>query len=170
MQAAGRWRRRLGPALVVVAALGACAPVTTQPRPDLAAVREQVAAAERAFARSMAERRPDDFARHVSEEAVFFSGPNGQALRGKAQVLAGWARFFAGPTAPFSWEPDEVEPLASGTLAHSSGPVRDPSGRVVARFNSIWRLEPPGVWRVVFDKGSPLPPPRPAATASSPAP
>jgi hypothetical protein len=62
--------------------------------------------------------------------------------------------------APFSWEPDEVEPLPSGTLAHSSGPVRDASGKPVARFNSIWRLEAPGVWRVIFDKGSPLPPTR----------
>jgi len=48
--------------------------------------------------------------------------------------------------------------LDSGTLALSSGPVRDPTGKVVARFNSIWRQEPGGVWRVVFDKGSPLPP------------
>jgi len=132
------------------------APVT-----DLEAARAQVTAAERAFARSMAERNLDAFARHVSDEAVFFSGPNGAPLRGKAQVLATWARYFEGPAAPFSWEPDEVEPLPSGTLAHSSGPVRDPAGKVVARFNSIWRLEAPGVWRVVFDKGSPLPAPRP---------
>lgn len=127
---------------------------------DLGTAREQVFAAERAFARSMADRSLENFARLVSEEAVFFSGPNGQPLRGKAQVAAGWARFFTGPAAPFSWEPDEVEPLPSGTLAHSSGPVRDPSGKVIARFNSIWRLEAPGVWRVVFDKGSPLPAPR----------
>lgn len=151
-------RRRAILLLGASAALPGCAPM--KPAADLSAVREQVAAAERAFARSMAERSLDDFSRHLSEEAVFFSGPNGQPLRGKAQVTAGWARFFDGPTAPFSWEPDEVEPLPSGTLAHSSGPVRDPSGKVVARFNSIWRLEAPGVWRVVFDKGSPLPPPR----------
>ena len=42
---------------------------------------------------------------------------------------------------------------ADGTLAHSTGPVRDSSGLAVARFNSVWRLEAPGVWRVVFDKG-----------------
>ncbi|MBI5716752.1 MAG: nuclear transport factor 2 family protein [Burkholderiales bacterium] len=131
-----------------------------KPDADLVAVRAQVFAAERAFARSMAERRLEDFARFVSDEAIFFSGPNGQPLRGKAQVTGGWAKFFEGPAAPFSWEPDEVEPLPSGTLAHSSGPVRDPSGKIVARFNSVWRLEAPGVWRVIFDKGSPLPPPR----------
>jgi ketosteroid isomerase-like protein len=131
-----------------------------KPAADVAVVREQVFAAERAFAKSMADRRLEDFARLVSDEAIFFSGPNAQPFRGKAQVTGGWARFFEGPAAPFSWEPDEVEPLPSGTLAHSSGPVRDPSGKVIARFNSVWRLEAPGVWRVIFDKGSPLPPPR----------
>jgi hypothetical protein len=44
--------------------------------------------------------------------------------------------------------------LASGTLAISSGPVRDPSGKLVATFTSIWRQEAPGVWRIIFDKGN----------------
>jgi len=26
-------------------------------------------------------------------------------------------------------------------------------GKIVGRFNSIWRLEPDNAWRVVFDKG-----------------
>lgn len=114
---------------------------------------QQVFAAERAFARSMADRDASAFARHVSEEAIFFNGAG--VLRGRKNVLAAWARFFQGKTAPFSWEPDRVEVLQSGTLALSTGLVRDPDGKVVGRFNSIWRLEAPGVWRVVFDKGSP---------------
>jgi ketosteroid isomerase-like protein len=32
--------------------------------------------------------------------------------------------------------------------------VRNPEGKVVARFTSIWRLEPDGAWRVVFDRGN----------------
>jgi hypothetical protein len=40
----------------------------------------------------------------------------------------------------------------------STGLVRDPGGKVIGRFNSIWRLEPPGEWCVVFDKGSPAAP------------
>lgn len=35
----------------------------------------------------------------------------------------------------------------------STGPVSSPEGAIVARFNSHWRLEAPGVWRVVFDNG-----------------
>ncbi|MBL8351392.1 MAG: nuclear transport factor 2 family protein [Burkholderiaceae bacterium] len=125
-------------------------PVSAQPPPTSA--QQQVFAAERAFARSMADRDAHAFARFIAEEAIFFSAST--ALRGKAQVVSGWARFFEGQ-APFSWEPDQVEVLESGNLALSTGLVRDPDGKVIARFNSVWRLEAPGVWRVVFDKGSP---------------
>ena len=76
--------------------------------------------------------------------------------RGKAEVAARWKAFYERPQAPFSWEPDQVEVSSDGLLAHSSGPVRDPSGKLISRFSSTWRLEAPGVWRVVFDKGSPL--------------
>lgn len=147
-------------------ALAGCASMTAPTGVSPEQARAQVDAAERAFARSMAERDLAAFARFVSEEAVFFDGT--RALRGKAQVVQAWSRFFDGPTAPFSWEPDQVEPLASGTLAHSSGPVRNPAGRPVARFNSVWRLEAPGTWRVVFDKGSPLPPAPAPGTPSTP--
>ncbi|WP_338849157.1 nuclear transport factor 2 family protein [Massilia sp. W12] len=119
--------------------------------------KQQVMQAERAFARSMAERDFAAFQRHLSEEAVFFSG-NQQVLRGRQQVAQAWRAYFDGPQAPFSWEPESVEVLPSGTLAHSSGPVRDAAGKIIMHFNSIWRKEAPGVWRVVFDKGSPLPP------------
>jgi len=118
---------------------------------DPEALRRQVDAAERAFARSMAERDHAAFVRHLSEHTVFYA-PN-RVLRGKAEVAAAWQRFYDGPQAPFSWEPDQVDVLADGTLAHSSGPVRDAAGKLVARFNSVWRQEAPGVWRIVFDKG-----------------
>ncbi len=117
---------------------------------------EQVFAAERAFAKSMAERNFNSFAGFISKEAVFFAGTN--PLRGKVQVTDEWSEYFKDPTAPFSWDPDQVEVLESGSLALSTGPVRDPAGNIVARFNSIWRLEAPGVWRIVFDKGSPASP------------
>lgn len=135
----------------VILAVG-CAPPAAQIEPD--ALRDEVDARERAFARTMAERDFEGFRRFLSEEAVFFSGP--VPLRGKEAVAAWWGRYFTAPEAPFSWEPDQVEVLDSGTLALTSGPVSDPSGRVIARFTSVWRLESPGLWRIVFDKGSPV--------------
>jgi ketosteroid isomerase-like protein len=124
-----------------------------QAQPDLDALTRQVADTERAFARSMAERDHAAFTKHLSDQAVFFSGA--APLQGRAAVAAGWKRFFEAKEAPFSWEPDLVVVTSDGTLAHSTGPVRDPAGRPIGRFNSVWRLEAPGVWRIVFDKGQP---------------
>ena len=111
-------------------------------------------ATERAFARTMATRDLEAFAAYLSGEAIFFSGTS--TLRGRAGIRDAWAKYFTGAQAPFSWEPDTAEVLPSGTLALTSGPVRDPDGKLIARFNSIWRLEAPGKWRIIFDKGSPI--------------
>lgn len=115
---------------------------------------QQVFDAESAFARTLAARDSQAFANYVAVDAVFF-GRRG-TLQGRATVVAGWRPFFAGRVAPFSWSPDIVEVLQSGTLALSSGPVRDSTGRQIGTFNSIWRRDPDGHWRVVFDKGCPV--------------
>jgi len=125
---------------------------STAGRPSSAATREQVIATERAFARTMADRDLRAFATFLSDEAVLFSGA--RPLRGRQAVIDFWSRFYAAPQAPFSWAPEEVEVLDSGTLALSSGPVHDAKGRLIGRFSSIWRLEAPGQWRIIFDKGS----------------
>jgi ketosteroid isomerase-like protein len=111
----------------------------------------QVADTERAFAKTMADRNHAAFISFLSDEAVFFDGQ--KPIRGKQQIADAWKAFYAKPEAPFSWAPEKVEVLDSGTLALSTGPVRDPSGKQVAVFTSIWRLEPSGQWRIVFDKG-----------------
>jgi hypothetical protein len=54
-----------------------------------------------------------------------------------------------------------VEVLDSGTLALSSGPVRDAEGNLIGTFMSVWRHEGPGAWRIVFDKGNPVCPKAP---------
>ena len=142
---------------IAVVALAGCA---TSPKPDSDSLKRQVADAERAFARTMAERDHQAFTSFLSHETVFFSGP--KPLHGAQAVAEFWKRFYSAPEAPFSWEPEQVEILESGTLALTSGPVRDPKGTVFATFTSIWRLEADGKWRVVFDKGNPVcPPPKP---------
>jgi ketosteroid isomerase-like protein len=124
--------------------------VPTADQVALGDLRRKVMETERAFATSMADRDLDAFASYVSEEAVFFGQ---ETLRGRAEVVDGWRGFFDGPDAPFSWDPEQVELLSSRTLAHSSGPVLDANGERVGTFNSVWRLEEDGRWRVVFDKG-----------------
>jgi uncharacterized protein (TIGR02246 family) len=124
-------------------------PVLAQGTEDLAS---EVRAAETAFAKTMADRDLEAFVSYLADEAVFFTG---RVLRGAEEIAAGWSPFFEGAEAPFSWEPEQVEVLESGTLALSSGPVLDPERNRIGTFNSVWRLEADGRWRVVFDKGCP---------------
>jgi ketosteroid isomerase-like protein len=112
----------------------------SQPMPNYAETRLQVIAIETAFAKTMSDRDHDAFSTFIADDAV--------------QVVSWWARYYTAEDAPFSWEPMEVEVLDSGSLAYSTGPVRDPNGTVIGRFNSIWRRDDTGTWRVIFDKGS----------------
>jgi uncharacterized protein (TIGR02246 family) len=138
--------------LIVACALAAgCA--APGGRTDLATAKQQVADTERAFAKTMADRDFAAFSEFIAPDAVFFSGP--EPRRGKQQIVDFWKRFYEKPQAPFSWRPEQVEVLESGTLALSSGPVFNPAGKQFATFQSIWRLDAPGRWRIVFDKGNP---------------
>jgi ketosteroid isomerase-like protein len=110
-----------------------------------------VRATELDFARSMADRDLDAFRTFLDDEAVFFGGP--EPLRGPVAIVATWSRYFEGDEAPFSWEPEVVEVLKSGDLALSSGPVLDPRGKRIGTFQSIWRRDEDGNWKIVFDKG-----------------
>jgi choice-of-anchor B domain-containing protein len=139
------WLSLLLGLLAAMRALGAFAADTTE---ELA---RQVREAEAAFAKTMADRDLQAFGKFLAEDAVFF-GPK-EAFRGKAAVIENWKAFYQGKDAPFSWKPENVELANDGTLAHSSGPVFDPQGKHVATFNSIWRREADGSWKVVFDKG-----------------
>lgn len=112
---------------------------------------QQVRDAENAFAATMAARDHKAFATFLAEDAVFFGG--NEAARGKAAVVEAWKGLYEKPAAPFSWSSETVEVLDSGQLAHSSGPVLNAKGERVATFNSIWRREGDGRWKVVFDKG-----------------
>ena len=116
--------------------------------PEAAAVRDR----EIAFARTMADRDFEAFRSFLAQDAIFFAGE--RALRGADAVAAAWRPFFDGAVAPFSWSPDQVQVAESGRLALSTGPVTAADGSAAGRFNSVWRLDPDGVWRVVFDKGS----------------
>jgi ketosteroid isomerase-like protein len=143
-----QWTTMVSTASLVVWALAAV-PVAAESPETLA---RQVRAREAAFAKTMADRDHAAFASFVSEEALFL----GQGvLRGRGAVAEGWRPFFEEATAPFSWEPERVEVIDSGTLALSTGPVRGPGGERIGTFHSTWRLEADGEWRVVLDVGCP---------------
>lgn len=119
-----------------------------------AELREQVRNTEAAFAKTMADRDHAKFTSFLADETIFFGSKS--AIRGKSAVSEAWKRFFEGPKAPFAWAPERVEVVDSGTLAMSSGPVTDPdTGARVGTFNSTWRREADGSWKIVLDIGCP---------------
>jgi ketosteroid isomerase-like protein len=124
-------------------------PLSAQTPPTV--LKQQVFAAESTFAASFARRDTTGFSAMVAPDAIFFGRTT--VMRGKAAVVDGWRPLFAEKAPPFSWKPEVIEVAESGNLAFSSGPVYDPEGRQFGTFNSIWRREPGGSWRIVFDKG-----------------
>ena len=144
--------------LILTAMLAGCAGAGARATPvDRDALARQVADTERAFAKTMADRDFAAFQTYLADETVWFGSKS--TLRGKQAVIDAWKAFYEGPQAPFSWTPTTAEVLDSGTLALTSGPVYDPAGNQIAVFNSIWRQESPGVWRIVFDRGGQYCPP-----------
>ena len=137
-----------------IAILGLVALAAIPAHAQRSTLAQQVFAAESSFAATLANHDSAGFATFVATDAIFFGGR--EPSRGRSEVVASWIGFFRTPAAPFSWRPQTVEVLSSGTLALSSGPVFDPTGKQISVFNSIWRKDPDGRWRVVFDKGSPL--------------
>lgn len=131
----------------ILLAMTACAGAQT-----LIEHQQRVRDTEIAFARTMADRNFAAFQTFLAPDSIFFTGGPKRGVKAIAQA---WKAFYDGPKAPFSWAPDSVEVNDAGTLAMSSGPVWDPSGKRTGTFNSIWRREPDGKWRVIFDKGCP---------------
>ena len=133
----------------LISALLFAAALLAQSNADL---KEQVRNTELAFAKTMADRDHAAFTTFLADDTVFFGA---KVIRGSKAVAEQWKGFLEGPKAPFSWSPDAVEVLDSGTLAFSSGPVYNPEGKRIGTFNSVWRRDSAGKWKIVFDKGCP---------------
>ena len=114
----------------------------------------QVRQAEISFAKAMEDRDFGAFQSFLADEAIFING--NRELRGKRAIAAAWKELFSGSTAPISWYPEVVLVLESGTLGLSSGPVLNSLGDRIGTFNSVWRRETTGAWKVVFDRGCPV--------------
>jgi ketosteroid isomerase-like protein len=119
----------------------------------LAELTLQVRATEIAFAKTLADRDVKAFTRMIAPDVIWLADTT---LRGPAQVLTRWQKYFDAARPPFSWAPETVEVQEGGQLALSSGPVLDSDGKRIAIYTSIWRREPGGEWRIIFDRGSPV--------------
>jgi ketosteroid isomerase-like protein len=117
-----------------------------------AVLAEQVRATEIAFAKTLADRDVKTFTSMIAPDVIWLADV---PLRGPAEVLKNWQRFFDAPKPPFSWAPEIVEVQEGGKLALSTGPVNNAQGKRVGTYTSIWRREESGTWRIIFDRGCP---------------
>ena len=129
-------------------------------------VADELRAAEIAFAASVAEKDAEGFASFVDENAVFVGAT---VLRGREAIVQAWSLFLAADGPELVWQPEIVEVRSDG-LGLSRGPytltttaedgTRNASS---GTFTSIWRRQPDGGWKILFDAGCP-----PCAAAASP--
>lgn len=85
--------------------------------------------------------------RFVAEDGIIFRP---DPVKGKSWLLSGEPM-----PATLDWWPEYVETSCDGKLGWSTGPVIRDGGPARSHYVTIWRREEDGLWRFVFDQGSP---------------
>ena len=120
---------------------------------------QDVRCRETGFSEAAEQRDAAAFAAFIDADARFVGAT---VSRGADEIVAAWQPFLTEGGPAIKWRPQFVEVLEDGDLALSRGPYRlivtHQDGNETEHwgtFNSVWRLHDDGVWRVVFDAGSP---------------
>lgn len=136
------------------------------PLTAMSEVIDQVRCREVAFSQSAETRDAKRFASFIDGDARFIGAG---VARGVDEVVAAWTPFFEDGGPSIKWRPQFIEVLEDGNLALSRGPYRllaqGEDGEVREHwgtFNSVWRRQPDGEWKVVFDAGNAASSPPPA--------
>jgi ketosteroid isomerase-like protein len=113
---------------------------------------------EIAFSQSVENKNIESFRSFLDDDARFVGS---SVDRGPDEISTAWEVFFSDDGPAIIWRPQFVEVLEEGTLALTRGPYRmtskDPDGNSVeswGTFNSVWRKNSQGQWRVIFDAGN----------------
>ena len=119
---------------------------------------DEVRCREIGFSVSAEMRDAEEFASFIDADARFVGNA---VTRGPAAITEAWSVFLTDGGPAIKWRPQFIEVLEDGALALSRGPYRmitkDDDGNESEHwgtFNSVWRLNDDGEWRVVFDAGN----------------
>jgi len=125
----------------------------------LADTADDVRCREIGFSKSIESRDMDSFRSFLDDDARFVGD---SVRRGPDEITEGWRTYEPEDGPSLKWRPQIVEVLEDGKLALSRGPYKytqkNEEGEEVdywGTFNSIWRLQDDGSWKVVFDAGGP---------------
>jgi ketosteroid isomerase-like protein len=126
--------------------------------PAKADVEDDVRCREIAFSQSVDMQDVTTFKSFIDADARFVGS---SVQRGTEDIATAWAVFFSDDAPKMKWRPQFVEVLHDGTLALSRGPYRmiveGEDGALTeywGTFNSVWRKQDDGAWKVVFDAGN----------------
>ena len=129
------------------------------PSATIADLADIVRCQEIAFSRSVEAQDLTGFKFLIDDDARFVSNA---VIKGPDAIAEAWGVFFTDQGPKIKWRPQFVEVLEDGKLALTRGPYRmvtkDEDGNEAAHwgtFNSVWRIQADGSWKVVFDAGSP---------------
>ena len=118
---------------------------------------DEVRCREIGFSKSVENRDIESFKSFVDADARFISD---RPRRGVEEIAEGWSVFMPEDGPRIRWRPIYVEVLKDGKLALSRGVYEyiataedGTESRTYGSFNSTWRLNDDGIWRVVFDAG-----------------
>lgn len=147
-----RWASGLG---LLVAVVAGCAP-----RPDDAAVRAALMAADRAFAEATARTGAGGWTSYFAEGAHQFH-TRGVSI-GTAEIRRTMERAFADTTRRLVWHPVSAVAAASGELGYTIGRwesrVLGADAKWTAagagNYVTIWRRQADGSWKVAVDIGN----------------
>lgn len=133
----------------------ACQPNATPP--DSAQLKEEVTAAEAAFAKMAADQGiAEAFATFAAEDAVI-KRQNDSLIKGREAIR----NYYSAPfykSAKVEWKPDFVDVSANGDLAYTYGKYlwssQDSTGKVSEQrgvFHTVWKRQKDGSWKYVWD-------------------
>ena len=153
--------RRVRSVVVALVLAAGCTAPAARKTIDVVAVERELMEADRNFARDTASRGVDGWVEAFAEDGKMVSG--GPILEGHAAIREAMGA-LSRPGYSLGWEPLFAEVSSSGDLGFTHGTYRREVQREggepiveTGRYVTIWRRDPPGVWKVVLDIGNPTP-------------
>lgn len=118
--------------------------------------------ADRDFNTATSQKRLDGWMQFMADDAVL---GHEKPVIGKAAIRTAMQDVFANPASTLTWAPEKAELFKAGGLGYTSG--RWQSLRVTEKgekrtahgsYLTVWKKQPDGSWKVIYDTGSPDPP------------